>query len=237
MNENLFSKDEPSVNEHHYNIAKKQYNEEAHNIYNIDKSKIFNIKKHRYTGDHYYNKKQFMNKNIINNITKNTINNTEHILNVKEDFSTNKYISNNYKSQIDYIGNNLYKNRDNIIFNNTNNITKHINNYSNEVTNNYKINKIQNLNKTYYNSQHDAFINKHNTINANDTYNITKNNSLCNVTDNQYFTKKNFNTSNITNNITRHDHNNYEHNVIKKVYTHIQHINNYGTEINYYNEK
>ena len=42
-------------------------------------------------------------------------------------------------------------------------------------------------------------------------------------------TEKNFNTSNITNNITRHNHNNYEHNVIKKVHKHIKHINNYDT--------
>ena len=33
MNEN-FSKGEPSINEHHYNITKKQYNEETNNIYN-----------------------------------------------------------------------------------------------------------------------------------------------------------------------------------------------------------
>ena len=45
------------------------------------------------------------------------------------------------------------------------------------------------------------------------------------------------NTSNITNNITRRNHNNYEHNVIKKVHNHIKHINNYDTEINYYNKK
>ena len=37
MNESFFSKDEPSVNEHHYNITKKQYNEETNNIYNICK--------------------------------------------------------------------------------------------------------------------------------------------------------------------------------------------------------
>ena len=87
MNENFFSKDEPAVNEHHYNITKKQYNEDIHNIYNIDKSKSYNIKNHRYTDDHYYNKKQFINNSIINNITKNnTINNTEHILNVKKTF-------------------------------------------------------------------------------------------------------------------------------------------------------
>ena len=49
--------------------------------------------------------------------------------------------------------------------------------------------------------------------------------------------KKDFNTSNITNNIPRHSHNNYEHNVIKKVHKHIKHINNYDTEVNYYNKK
>ena len=31
------------------------------------------------------------------------------------------------------------------------------------------------------------FINKHNTINTNDTYNITKNNSLYKVIDNNYY--------------------------------------------------
>ena len=39
------------------------------------------------------------------------------------------------------------------------------------------------------------------------------------------------------NNITRHNHNNYEHNVIEKVHKHIKHINNYDAEINYYNNK
>ena len=42
---------------------------------------------------------------------------------------------------------------------------------------------------------------------------------------------------NITNDFTRHSHNNDEHNVIKKAHKHITHINNYGTEINYYNKK
>ena len=49
--------------------------------------------------------------------------------------------------------------------------------------------------------------------------------------------KRFFSISNITNNITRHNHNNYEHNVIKKVHEHIKHINNYHTVVNYYNEK
>ena len=81
------------------------------------------------------------------------------------------------------------------------------------------------------------FINKHNTINTNDTYNITKNKSLYNVTGNNYYTKKTFTTSNITNNITRHNHNNYEHNVIKQVHKHINHINSYDIEITFYTKK
>ena len=118
----------------------KQYSEYIHNIYNIDKSKSYNIRSHRYTDDHYYNKKQFITNSLTNYITKNnTINNTENIFNVKTDFSTENSISNNYKSQIGYIENNLYKKQDNRIFNNTSNITKHINNYSNDVANDYNI--------------------------------------------------------------------------------------------------
>ena len=43
MNENLFNKDEPAVNEHHYHITRKQYNQDfsTHNIYNVDKSKSY----------------------------------------------------------------------------------------------------------------------------------------------------------------------------------------------------
>ena len=61
--------------------------------------------------------------------------------------------------------------------------------------------------------------------------------NLIHTTDNQYFTKRINNTSNITNDIRRHDHSNYEHNVIKKVNNHIKHINNYDTEINYYSKE
>ena len=60
---------------------------------------------------------------------------------------------------------------------------------------------------------------------------------MFNITDNNLYTQNKFNTSNITNKITRHNHNNYEHNVIKKVNKHINHINNYDTEINYYTKK
>ena len=60
---------------------------------------------------------------------------------------------------------------------------------------------------------------------------------LLSIADKQYFTKKINNTSNIANNITRHNHNNYEHNVIKKVHKHIKHINNYDTDRNYHSKK
>ena len=166
-----------------------------------------------------------MTNNLTNYITKrNSINNTENALNIKKGFSTKNYISNSHKPQIGYIENNLYKKQDNRIFNNTSNITKHINSYSNDVTNNYKINKIHNLKKTHYNLNDDISLNKTSNSYSNDRYNIIKTNNTFNTTDNQYFTKKINNTSNITNNITRHNHNNYEQNVIKKVHKHIKHI-------------
>ena len=56
MNENLFSKDDPAINEHHYHITKRQYKEETQNIYNIDKTETYNIKNNRYRDEHYYNK-------------------------------------------------------------------------------------------------------------------------------------------------------------------------------------
>ena len=82
-----------------------------------------------------------MNNNIINDITKkNIINNNENVLKVK-DYSYKTHVSNNYKSHIGYVGNNRYKKQDNITFNSTNNTYKHINQYSTDVFNNYKINK------------------------------------------------------------------------------------------------
>ena len=40
MNDNSFSKDGPAINEHHYHITRKQYNQyfTTHNIYNVDKT-------------------------------------------------------------------------------------------------------------------------------------------------------------------------------------------------------
>ena len=51
------------------------------------------------------------------------------------------------------------------------------------------------------------------------------------------FTKEIGHTNNITNNIARHNHNNYAHNVVKKVHKHIKHTNSCDTEINYYSRK
>ena len=77
---------------------------------------------------------------------------------------------------------------------------------------------------------------KYNTIYTNDNINLSKIDKLVNFNANTYFTKNIEHTNNITNNITRHNHNNYEPNVFKTV-KHITHINDYATEINYYNKK
>ena len=75
MNEDFFRKDEPAVNEHQHHVTKKQYTEETHNIYNIDKSRSYNIKHNSYTDEHHYRKKQNINNSTINNITKKTLSN------------------------------------------------------------------------------------------------------------------------------------------------------------------
>ena len=58
MGENYFSKDEPAVNEHHYHITRKHFNQDfsTHNMYNVGKGKLYNIKNNRYTDEHYYKK-------------------------------------------------------------------------------------------------------------------------------------------------------------------------------------
>ena len=62
-------------------LLKKQYNEETNNIYNIGKSKTFNIKNNRFLNEQYFHKKQNINNSIINNITKkNIINNNENAI-------------------------------------------------------------------------------------------------------------------------------------------------------------
>ena len=98
-------------------------------------------------------------------------------------------------------------------FNNTNNISKATNQYTTDVVNNFKINKVSNLKKAYYKFIDNAVIYKHNTIYTNDNTNVIKMNKLVHFNDNHYFTKKIEHTNTTINNITRHNHNNYEHNV------------------------
>ena len=52
---------------------------------------------------------------------------------------------------------------------------RRINHYTTDVVNKYKINKVSNLKKTYYNCVDDVAIDKHNTIYTNDNINVTKN--------------------------------------------------------------
>ena len=58
INDHFFSKDEPSVNEHHYHITRKQYNQDftTHNLYKVDKRTPYNVTNHRYIDNNYYNK-------------------------------------------------------------------------------------------------------------------------------------------------------------------------------------
>ena len=80
MNENFFSKDDPAINEHRYHITKKQYNEEANNIHNIDKNKNPNIKNNRSLNEQYSHKGQNIINIVINNTTKkNIIHNNENV--------------------------------------------------------------------------------------------------------------------------------------------------------------
>ena len=72
MNDNFFSKDGPAINEHHYHITRKQYNQDftTHNIYNVDKSGNYKINNHRYNDNTFYTKAQFITNNLTNCITK-----------------------------------------------------------------------------------------------------------------------------------------------------------------------
>ena len=85
MNENFFSKDEPAVNEHHYHITRKQYNQDftTHNIYNVDKSKSYKTNNHNFNDNTFYSKKQLITNNSTNYITKqNSMTNNENVLNI-----------------------------------------------------------------------------------------------------------------------------------------------------------
>ena len=89
----------------------------------------------------------------------------------------------------------------------------------------------------YYNFIGDVVISKHNTIYNNANTNVTNINKLVNSNGRCYFAKKIEHTNFITNSITRHNLNNYEHNAVKQIHKHITHNNYYGTGINYYNKK
>ena len=52
------------------------------------------------------------------------------------------------------------------------------------------MNKTHNVKRTYHNLSNDVVINKHNTINTDDTYNVSKTDKLVNINDNNYFTKE-----------------------------------------------
>ena len=102
----------------------------------------------------------------------------------------------------------IYIRPDNLTLNNTNNICKTINQYTTDVFNNFKANQVSNLKKAYY-MFIGILINKHNITYTNDNTTLTKINKLVNLNDKNYFTKKIEHTSRTTNNVTRHNHNNY----------------------------
>ena len=114
------------------------------------------------------------------------ITNNEHALTIKKDFSTKHYITNVFRSNSDYVEHNVYKKYDIRTFKNTSNISKHFNNYSNAVTNSYKMNK-NNVKKACYILNDDITLNKTSNTYSNDT--IIKTSSTFYTTDNQYFTK------------------------------------------------
>ena len=73
------------MNGHHYRITtkrKQRYNEEIHNIYNVEKQ-VFGITNNRCLAEHHFNTQQDVNNNNINTTTTSTINNTANVLNVK----------------------------------------------------------------------------------------------------------------------------------------------------------
>ena len=69
---------------------------------------------------------------------KNTMSNNAHVSNIKTDYSSKNCTSNNYKSQVAYVENNLYNRYANITFTNTNNKSENTNQYTTGVVNNYK---------------------------------------------------------------------------------------------------
>ena len=135
-----------------------------------------------------------------------TINDT--ILNIKKDFSTKNYAITNIRNSYDNVEHNIYKKYDNRVFNNTTNNFKRTNNYSNDITSNYKINRINNVKKTYYDITDDITINKTSKSYSNDTCNLFKNANLFSIIDHNYNIKHN--TSSVIHNIRKHTNNKYE---------------------------
>ena len=87
MNENCFSKDEPAVNEHHYHITRKQYNQDftTPSMYHVDNNKSYKTNNHRCNDINFYNQRKKYNNKQFNELhnQNNTINNSEHVLNIK----------------------------------------------------------------------------------------------------------------------------------------------------------
>ena len=106
MNENVFSKDEPAINEHHYHITRKQYNQyfTTQHIYNVDKSKSYETNNRNFNDNNFYNKKkQLITNNLTNYITTiNSITNNEIVLYIQNDFPTKHYITNVFRSNNNY---------------------------------------------------------------------------------------------------------------------------------------
>ena len=112
----------------------------------------------------------------------------------------------------------------------TQNISKNINQYTTDVVNNHKTNSSKS--KKHVMILLMVFVCIH-TIQCK---HVSKTTKLFSFNDRNYCTQKIGHTSNMTNDITGHNHNNYEHNGNTKVNRHIKHISSYDTEINYYSK-
>ena len=89
MNENLFNKDEPAVNEHHYHITRKHHNQDfsTHNIYNVDINKSYTTNNHNLHDNNFYDKQQLVTNSLTNYITKESrTTNNEHVVNINKTF-------------------------------------------------------------------------------------------------------------------------------------------------------
>ena len=71
VNDNSFNKDNPSVNEHHYHITRKQYNQyfTTHSIHNVVKNKSYKTNNHN-SNDIHSVKEQLITNNLTQYITK-----------------------------------------------------------------------------------------------------------------------------------------------------------------------